>query len=224
MIKTIIILLYLLSRCSVLLAQESYALKEQVNDTKPTELPYVSIMRSPFVVRNLPSEERQNLPMYVYNELRGIDKVKEKYCAIFRYFNSTNGSYKIFLIALGEYLNFRKLLVAYDLSYKMVSWIEVEYGFDPFYNVMQWRLNKDMTVETYNIKILGDKRVEIYDNPFKELKAQRIDAFYKIDSLGHFQKQKEIFYVPRMYQRSYFEGKNRPIWEGDEEVKETKEY
>lgn len=222
-IKALLISLLSMVFVPLIMGQENNNIKEYIKRETPIELPYISTEINPPNVWAISAKNRHGLPMYVYNDLRGVSKVTEDKCEIYNCFESTNGNYKIFLILLGEYENLRYLLTTYDSSAKLISWLEVDYVFDAYRNFKQSKLNKDMTVEIYNIKVLGENRIDPQKD-FEELKAQRIDSYYQIDSLGQFVKVKEIFYKPKIYSVSYFVGKERPIWNGTELVEKEQVY
>lgn len=218
-VKIVLVFFLLSTKLSLAVGQEENEIEECIKKGDFTELPYVSTEKNPAKSMNISEKNRKGIPTYVYNDLRGVNQQIESYCEIFNYFESMNKNYKIILILLGEFENFRFLLATYNLSGKLLSWQEVCYKFDSFRNFKQWKLNKDMTLEVYNIKVLSPDRVDSnYKNDFKELKAQRIDTYYQIDSLGHFEKIKEILYEPEIYPRSYFEREEYPIWNGQEVV------
>lgn len=221
----ILLVILLLVNSFLGISQDNKDIKKCIDEGELTNLPFINTDKNPSHPYYISEKYRKGLPVFVYDDMRGIIKKTEEDCAVRNQFLSTNGDFRIFHIGLGEYMSFRKLLATYDMDGNLISCLEVSYMFDPFGNFKQWKLHKDMTLETYTIKVLGEERVDPDPrNPFTELEAQRIDATYQIDSLGQFKKQKEIFYKPRIYPRAYFERDEYPIWEGDEEAKETKTY
>lgn len=207
--------------CGNIFGQNLQKLKKLIDIIEPSAYPYLKPV--PVRMYTFHQELWGNLPVYVWRDMRGKNKIniKNDECSIYKKFKPTNGKYDLILFKFGEYLEFRHLLATFDSLGRVIDQLEVGYSWDGIKALKQFHLTDDMQVVVYHLQVNSDEPVDYedfykYEEKYATLNAQRHDYYYQITPDGKFEKIKQIDYQPKEYPRSEFFDTKKQICDGDE--------
>lgn len=120
-------------------------------------------------------------------------------------YNKTNGNYilgAVTAVARG-YTAVKWWLVTFDFSGNVIDYIPIRESIGDVYTI-ESQVNSDFTADTQRLDF-PDNDCILKDNdyrPLDNLKGQRVDTKYKIDTDGKFKKLNEVRYQPQNYTSS----------------------
>lgn len=203
-----------------------YALniKEKIARTQKTTLPFDCTKTAPWgkTIYNLSSSELGSLPLHTYKDLGLTERTTyETSARIFRKFQADNRSYIVIALNIGESDPNKQVLATFNEEGTVIDFLEAGVYFVTFERlyVKQWRIKENSTVIVTHLQLIDKVPIKFYST-FSSIRAQRVDTYYKIDSLGKFQEIKQVKYKPQTYTKTYLEDKTKNLWEGNEALME----
>lgn len=152
-----------------------------------------------FRIRPYPYRD-SNSPFYV--NVNRLDKSHNDIeTKISHLFDETNGNYILGIITAisGDHNAIKNWLVTFNFSGGLIDYIPIGELFGNRIRTIEAQINNDFTVDVQQLVFPDNDYIIEGAVPVSNLKGQRIDSAYKINTDGKFQKLSEVRFIPQIY-------------------------